>query len=235
MGTPRAADFYATNRGGGLFSEAISQRLGALVALGAYRLGLAPTVLTMANLLVGVATSIAVAALAGPMHDGRVAPLAVGLGALVAWQLAYLFDCADGQLARVTDRTSAAGRRVDVLCDVAMQVSLVAAVATVARAYHPSSPAWLTAVFAGSWMVNLVTSEMQKGEAAASLVTSRSLVVRLVKLIRDYGAIITVIALVIALWPAGTLWVMAAFAAVNVLFLLASIAAAARASLRAAA
>ena len=44
------------------------------------------------------------------------------------------------------------------------------------------------------------------GLSAASLVTSRSLVVRLVKLIRDYGAIITVIALVIALWPAGTLW-----------------------------
>ncbi len=88
------------------------------------------------------------------------------------------------------------------------------------------------AAFAGTWMVNLVTSVMQSGPNAASMVTSTSLPVRLVKLVRDYGAVIFVAALVLALAPALTLWVMLAFIAVNGGFLLASIAFSARASLR---
>jgi short subunit dehydrogenase-like uncharacterized protein len=56
--------------------------------------------------------------------------------------------------------------------------------------------------------------------------------VRLIKLIRDYGALITVIALVLAFIPQWTVWLMVVLTAVNGLFLLASIAAAARASLR---
>ncbi len=80
-------------------------------------------------------------------------------------------------------------------------------------------------------MVNLVTSVMQQGAAAQSLVTSRSPLVRVVKLVRDYGAVVTVLALAIAVVPAWTVWLMAAFTAVNGLFLLASVAAAARASL----
>src|SRR5262252_8303651 len=51
-------------------------------------------------------------------NRGGVTPWVVGLVALVAWQIAYALDCADGQLARVGGRTSAAGGRVDVLCDV---------------------------------------------------------------------------------------------------------------------
>jgi len=139
-------------------------------------------------------------------------------------------DCADGQLARVTKKTSPAGARVDVLCDVALQVSLVAAVSTVAAAYHPV-PVWLAAAFAGTWMVNLVTSVMQQGAAARSLVTSRSPAVRAAKLVRDYGAVVTVLALAIAFVPRWTVWLVVGFTVVNGLFLLASILAAARASL----
>ena len=62
---------------------------------------------------------------------------AVGLLALVGWQVAYALDCADGQLARVTGRTSAAGARLDVLCDVAAQIALVTALAAVAVAHRP--------------------------------------------------------------------------------------------------
>ena len=98
--------------------------------------------------------------------------------------------------------------------------------------YEPTPPAWLIAAFAGTWMVNLVTSILQQGESAASLVTGSSLPVRLIKLIRDYGAVVTVIGLVLAFVPQWTVWVMVAFTAVNGLFLLASIAASARASLR---
>ncbi|MEU5788644.1 CDP-alcohol phosphatidyltransferase family protein [Micromonospora purpureochromogenes] len=229
---PTVADFHRVNRGGGLFSESLSQWLGAVFALVAQRLGLRPTALTIANLVLGLATSVAVVALADRVAAGDVPAWVVGLVALVGWQVAYSLDCADGQLARVTGQGSAAGARVDVLCDVAAQIALVAALAATAVAQRPETPTWLVAVFAGTWMVNLVTSVMQAGPNAASMVTSTSLPVRLVKLVRDYGAVIFVAALVLMLAPALTFWVIIAFTIVNGAFLLASIAFSARASLR---
>jgi phosphatidylglycerophosphate synthase len=157
------------------------------------------------------------------MHDGRVPAVAVGLGALVAWHLAYQFDCADGQLARVAQRGSALGARLDILVDVAVQIALVSAVSAVAVRYQPRTPAWFVAAFAGCWMINLVTSVLAKGDDAVSLVSSTSVPVRILKLSRDYGAMITVLALAIAFVPSWLVWVMVAFTAVNALFLLASI------------
>ncbi|RAO44240.1 CDP-alcohol phosphatidyltransferase family protein [Micromonospora saelicesensis] len=229
---PTVADFHRVNRGGGLFSESISQWLGAVFALVAQRLGLRPTALTITNLVLGLATSVTVVALAGPVAAGDVPAWVVGLLALIGWQVAYSLDCADGQLARVTGQGSAAGARVDVLCDVAAQIALVAALAATAVAQEPGTPTWLVATFAGTWMVNLVTSVMQAGPNAASMVTSTSLPVRLVKLVRDYGAVVLVAAVVLAVAPALVLWVMVAFTIVNGGFLLASIAFSARASLR---
>lgn len=229
---PTAADFLATNRGGGLLSEAIDQPVGARIALAGHRLGLAPSVLTIVNLVLGVGTSAAVIALAGPMRSGAVRPIVVGLVALVAWHVAYQFDCADGQLARVAKRTSAAGARLDILCDVAVQIALVSAVSAVAVRYAPGTPTWFVSAFAGCWMINLVTSVLATGAQAQSLVTSRSPVVRIIKLSRDYGAMITLMAIAIAFVPSWLVWVMVAFAVVNTLFLLASIAAATAKSIR---
>jgi phosphatidylglycerophosphate synthase len=175
-----------------------------------------------------------VIALAGPMHDDRVPALAVGLGALVLWHIAYEFDCADGQLARVAGKSSPAGARVDILADVAVQIALVAAVSAVATQYH-ETPAWFVAAFAGCWMINLVTSVLATGDKAQSLVRSQSAAIRIIKLSRDYGAMITLLALAIAFAPGWLIWIMVAFTALNALFLLASIAAAARSSLRASA
>ena len=82
-------------------------------------------------------------------------------------------------------------------------------------------------------MVNLVTSVMQAGPNAASMVTSTSLPVRVVKLVRDYGAVISLAGLVLLLVPQWTIWLLVAFTVVNGGFLLASIAFSARAALRA--
>ncbi|KKK05054.1 CDP-alcohol phosphatidyltransferase family protein [Micromonospora sp. HK10] len=229
---PTVADFHRVNRGGGLFSESISQWIGAAFALVAQRLGLHPTALTLANLVLGLAASVTVVALADDVAAGTVPAWVVGLVALVAWQLAYALDCADGQLARVTGQRSAAGARIDVLCDVAAQIALVAALSATAVAQRPETPTWLVALFAGTWMVNLVTSVMQSGPNAASMVTSTSLPVRLVKLVRDYGAVIFVAALVLIFAPALVFWVIVAFTVVNGGFLLASIAFSARESFR---
>ena len=229
---PTAADYYAVNRGGGLFSEALSQRIGARIAVYAHKHRLAPTVLTVFNLGLGALASIAVVATAVPIADGRVWAWPIGLLALVGWQLAYAFDCADGQLARVTGQTSAAGARLDVLCDVAVQISLVAALAATAEAQVPDTPAWLLAAFAGTWMVNLVTSVMQSGDKAASMVTSRSLPVRLVKLVRDYGAVIALAGVVLTIAPQWTIWFIGLFTLVNAAFLAASVMFSAREALK---
>ncbi len=223
---PTAADFLATNRGGGLLSEAIDQPIGARIALAGYRLGLAPTVLTVVNFCLGVGMSIAVVALSGPMHSGHLPALVVGLVALVIWHVAYQFDCADGQLARVARRGTALGARLDILVDVAVQISLVSAVSAVAVRYRPGIPAWFVAMFAGCWMINLVTSVLAKGDDAVSLVPSTSWPVRVIKLSRDYAVMITLLALAIALVPGYLIWVMVAFTVVNASFLAASIASA---------
>jgi len=119
-----------------------------------------------------------------------------------------------------------------VLCDVAAQIALVAALATAAKAQVPATPAWLLAGFAGTWMVNLVTSVMQSGPQAASMVTSQSLPVRLAKLIRDYGAVIAVAGLVLTVAPQLTIWLVGLFTLVNAGFLAASIAFAGRQALK---
>jgi phosphatidylglycerophosphate synthase len=229
---PTAADYLARHRGGGLFTETVNQRVASHLCVLAYRFGLAPTVLSVANLVLGLAAAGVVVALARPVAEGRVPAAAVGFGALLLWQLAYSLDCADGQLARVTGAASPAGKRVDVLCDVALQVALVAAVAAVAHQYPPRPPSWLVAAFAAGWMVNLVTSTLQQTDAAGSLVTSGSPAVRVVKLVRDYGAVVTVIGLTLAFAPQWTGWLLVGFTVVNLAFLLLSIAVTVRASLR---
>lgn len=229
---PTAAQFYRHSRPSGLLTEELDHRAAAWLSVLAHRLGWTPTALTACNLVLGVATSVAVLLLAGPIATDTVPAWFIGLAAWILWQLAYIADCADGQLARVTATASPAGGRLDILCDIAVQIALVAAIAAVATATRPGTPAWLIAAFAGSWMVNLVTSVMSKEGANVSLVTSEVATVRLVKLVRDYSFMITVIAAVIAVRPAWMIWAMVLFTAVNSTFLLAAIAQAGRANLR---
>jgi len=230
---PSAADFLALNRRGGLFTQFVNQRIGSYCALAAHRLGLAPTMVTLINLVCGLAVSAALVLAAPAMADGRVSPVLMGLLALVVWQFAYSLDCADGQLARVTGRTSPAGAKVDILADIAQQTAVTAATASVAMAFEPKTPAWLVAAFAGLWMTNLVTSVMGKGGDGDSLIASESVVVGVVKLIRDYGAIVVFIPVVIAFFPEWTIWVLALFTFVNGGFLAALIAKTALDSLKA--
>ena len=157
----------------------------------------------------------------------------VAIGAALAWELAYSLDCSDGQLARATGTGSAAGARVDILCDIVSQSSFVAAVSAVALAYSPDVPVWFIAGFASLWMVNLVTSILQKGESAGSIVTSKNLVVETVKLIRDTGVIVLLPPALLIIAPQWMVWFMVLFAIVNALFLAASIAFTTRDALRA--
>jgi len=59
------------------------------------------------------------------MRAGRVSHVLVGLLAFLAWRVAYWFDCADGQLARVTKRPARPAAGSTSWCDVAVQIALV--------------------------------------------------------------------------------------------------------------
>lgn len=231
VSVPRAAEFRARARPAGLCTQLLNYPVAARLCVLAFQLRVRPTALTLVNLTLGVGASAAVIVSASSVATSARTALLVGVGTWVVWQVAYCADCSDGQLARVTSASSAAGGRLDVLCDIAVQVSLVAAVAAVAAAAG-DAPAWLTAAFAGSWMVNLVTSVMAKEGTNVSLISSESLAARLVKLIRDYSAMLTVIAATIAVRPAAMVWLMGVFTVVNGGFLLASIVQAGRASWR---
>jgi hypothetical protein len=64
------------------------------------------------------------------------------------------------------------------------------------------------------------------------MVTSRSLPVRLVKLVRDYGAVIALAGLVLVVAPQWAVWFIGLFTLVNGAFLAASVMFSARAALR---
>jgi hypothetical protein len=92
-------------------------------------------------------------------------------------------------------------------------------------------PLWLGALFAGSWLVNVVTSVLATAEAP-SLIASRSWPTRIVKLVRDYGALVLAAGFVVVFLPSSLVWYVASLAAINSIFLLASIVQAARRALR---
>ncbi|GGJ75314.1 hypothetical protein GCM10010123_01650 [Pilimelia anulata] len=226
MAAPGWAQYRAVARPAGLFTVWVDYPVSARLCVAAHRWGLRPSALTLANLVLGVGASLTTVALAEAVAGGTARWW--GVVAWLLWQVAYVCDCCDGQLARVTGQSSAAGGRLDVLCDIAVQIALVGAVAAVVSAASSWVPSWLLAVFGASWMVNMVTSVMAKEGTNVSLVTSGSPLVRLVKLVRDYGFMVTLVAVSLVLWPAGMVWVMALFTVVNCGFLAASVAASGR-------
>jgi phosphatidylglycerophosphate synthase len=227
---PTAADFRAHSRGGGLFTETVNQRVASYLCVPAHRFGLTPTTLTLANLVLGVGASILVGNF-GVEARGRTSAIAA-LAGLVMWQLAYSLDCADGQLARQTGRSSSAGARLDVLCDIAVQVSLVVAICTAGATYSPDMPSWLPSMFGSVAVFNLFISvSVESGRAAGSLLVDKSrLFARAASLVFDYGMLITAFTTMLALDPVHLDEFMRAFIVVNLAFLAVRIAAATRAS-----
>lgn len=111
MTATRARDLLSTRfdtPGNAAFTRFVSQRLGALIAAVAFVLRLTPNAVTVLGLLLAVAGCYGFA-VAGTIEQLVVAGL--------LWQIAFAFDCADGQLARATKRQSAFGGWLDVACD----------------------------------------------------------------------------------------------------------------------
>ena len=230
---PTVAKCYSAARqarsGGFLYSQTVSDRLGTVVAAIGMRLGAHPTYLTLVNLVLGIGGSALV--IAGRSAD-RIGPLLVA--GVLLWQVAYIFDCADGQLARATGKTSAYGGSVDTFVDVAVQISVVVAVSSVILFRH-EGPALLVAFFASAWWLNFVTFLLARGDdqASHSLITRRSALVSAAKLLRDYGFLILVLGTWLLASPSTLLVPVMAVTATNLVLLAAYIARAAVLSVRA--
>jgi phosphatidylglycerophosphate synthase len=190
-----------------------------MLAAFAEPLNVHPSVLTLANLVLGVAGS-AVVVLAD-----RAQPVSVvGLIGLILWQFAYVFDCADGQLARATAKTTPSGARLDVFVDATVQTSVLVAVASVIEHWsHPATA--LVVIFAGTWYVNWLAYLLDSGDANAvpGLLPSRSAVVSVIKLTRDYGFVVLVFGTWLTFAPTTLLIPVLGVTAVNVLLLAAYI------------
>jgi len=87
----------------------------------------------------------------------------------------------------------------------------------------PDGLRWnLLALFAGTWLVNLVTSVLQSS-SPASLLPSTALPVRLVKLTRDYGFVILVAGAIVTIRPQWTIGLVLALTVLNGSYLLAAL------------
>lgn len=107
----RATDLLSSRYdtpGNAWFTRWISQRAGAVLAALAFALRLTPNAVTLIGALTALAGCCVFAVADTP---------ATVVAAALLWQLAFAFDCADGQLARATGRQSPYGAWLDVSCD----------------------------------------------------------------------------------------------------------------------
>lgn len=114
----------------------VSRTLGGLVAHAARAAGLSPNQVTVVGALVGVAAGLC-------FYDAG-----LGLFGFALLLLHGIIDSADGQLARLTGRTSEAGRVLDGLGGYATHLALYAALAAGAVARGAAPAVWLLALLA---------------------------------------------------------------------------------------
>jgi phosphatidylglycerophosphate synthase len=165
-------------RGGFAWTWHISQIIGTVVARWAERHGLTPNQLSVANVVLAWAGA-AVAMFAAP--SVAVAAIAV----VVLWQLAYAFDCADGQLARSTSIRNPNGALVDVLCDFFAQLAVLTAVAERIDDHRPI--ALYVALGFAAWFGPFLYASVSDARQFHLIAAARGAVAHAVLGLQDYG------------------------------------------------
>lgn len=194
MSAPGFAEFWSLRHAGGghLLTRHLSQRIGAVCAWAAGRLGLTPSQVT----LLGTATFLAGASL----FAVGAADLGTAGACAVLFQLGYGLDCADGQLARATGRTSAFGAWLDVACDHVRNIMLATAIGLWLHRCELGAAGLVAGVaFAVGAAVQLHTATQLKSGAAAPA-SRRGTIATLVTAALDTATMLLVFA-VLRPWP----------------------------------
>jgi phosphatidylglycerophosphate synthase len=209
----------ASRSGGDLYSRHVSDRLASWVAAVAMTRGTHPTIITLANLAVTVGASLVVIAHAGQAESFWTP----GWIVLVAWQLGYVLDCADGQVARASKKQSSYGARVDVLVDYAAQTSIVCAISAVLLESSDPPPA-LVPLFAAVWFESLIIGILARRDdnRQHSFVTRKG-AIDVVKLARAAPFVFLVFGAWLLVSPGTILIPVVALSIFNSMFILASI------------
>ncbi len=208
------------HRGGGdLFTKHVSDPLGSWIAAIAIRFGIQASIVTLADLLLALSATAVVIAQVDQAH-----PLWLpGLIAFVLWQLAYILDCADGQVARATGKQSDFGARVDVLVDFLVHGAIICSLITVIAQWS-DPPAAVLAACAVLWPVNLIIGVLARtdGNMGHSF-TQRGGIVAVIKLARDTGFILFATGAWLLIAPRSIILPVVALTVFNAFFLVASI------------
>lgn len=171
------------SKGGFFWTQHVSQRIGAMMAVGAVRRGMHPSTISLWSLATAVIASVAAIVLLPG------APYVAAGTALLGWQLSYGLDCADGQVARATGRTSVAGGRLDLTVDFAVQVAVAGCLATAATGVA-WLPAPLAAVCVAASLFPLFDEATgRSGDAAVPSVDRSSSLYQASSLVRDQGVV----------------------------------------------
>ncbi|MGH3629445.1 MAG: CDP-alcohol phosphatidyltransferase family protein [Sciscionella sp.] len=197
----------------------MSDPLGSWIAAIAIRFGIHPSIVTLADLFLALSAGTVVIAQVDHAHQLWLP----GLVAFVLWQLAYVLDCADGQVARVTGKKSDFGARVDVLVDFLVQAAIICSLITVIARWS-DAPVALLAACAALWPVNLLIGVLARtdGNIGHSF-TRKAGIFAVVKLTRDTGFILFATGVWLLIAPRSVIFLVVAIAVFNAFFLLASI------------
>jgi phosphatidylglycerophosphate synthase len=222
------AQAKAASGAGGVVTIYISNVIGAAIAATGMRLGLHPSLLSLANLLTAATGSVPVILMASTAHSWWWP----GWLALFFWPLAYAFDCADGQLARATGKQGEFGARVDVLADYGAQALVVVAVAAVANASQ-TLPTALIAVICSFWCFGTFAATLRQSDSAEghSVLGGRPLA-RIMHSIFDTGLINLVLGAWILISPATIIIPAFGMTLLNIAYLVGSLARETRSSLK---
>jgi phosphatidylglycerophosphate synthase len=210
----------AASGAGGVVTVYMSNVIGAAIAATGMRLGLHPSLLSLANLLAAATGSVPVIWMSS-VADSWWWP---GWLALILWPLAYAFDCADGQLARATGKQGEFGARVDVLADYGAQAMVVVAVAAVANASQ-TLPTALIAVICSFWCFGTFAATLRRSDSIEGhSVLGRRPLARIMHSILDTGLINLALGAWILISPATIIIPAFAITLVNIAYLVGSLA-----------
>lgn len=201
----------------GLFwIKRVNHPLGSVIAMLLLGTRATPNMVTVAGLVVHIIAAAVLLSVAVP------ASVPVWIFMIVAWQLAFTLDCADGQLARARRRTSPFGAFFDQVVDVATHALVYTSLATYvvrALAMEPVPAALLVALVFSLNFLQLYTTWGRNaimGTEPAIRGTPPAWLAVLMqgKDLLDYGAYLFVAALLLP-WPVASLAFLVGYSAVS--------------------